>query len=380
MNDRESRVKLLHEAARERILVIGGPYGTYLHGRDLTPDDYGGALYEGCPEQLNVTRPDVIEDDAPRLSRSRRRHHHDQHASAAGSIVLAEYGLQDRVARAERGGRAASRARPPTPFSTPARPRWVDGQPGPDDEVALRHRRHHLRRADRDLPRLGAGARRRRRRHAACSRRRTTRAPSRPALIGIERAVRRARLPRCRSWSPATIELTGTMLAGQSAEALATSLMHADLLTLGLNCSTGPEFMTDHMRGLAEIDGVRHVVLAERRPARRRRQLQRDAAADGGRARALRRQRLAEHRRRLLRHDVRPHRAPSPQMVDGKTPRVAPKHTPHAVLRHRLRRSDRRQPAADRRRAHERGRLAQVQAPHHARRSTKRRPRSRASR
>ena len=59
MNDRESRVKLrqgrLYEAARERVLVIGGPYGTYIHGRDLTPDDYGGALYDGCPEQLNVT-------------------------------------------------------------------------------------------------------------------------------------------------------------------------------------------------------------------------------------------------------------------------------------------------------------------------------------
>ena len=46
-----------------------------------------------------------------------------------------------------------------------------------------------------------------------------------------------------------TIEQTGTMLAGQTAEALAASLMHADLFSLGLNCSTGPEFMTDHLRG-----------------------------------------------------------------------------------------------------------------------------------
>ena len=28
--------------------------------------------------------------------------------------------------------------------------------------------------------------------------------------------------------------------------------MHADLLSLGLNCSTGPEFMTDHLRSLAD--------------------------------------------------------------------------------------------------------------------------------
>ena len=45
-----------------------------------------------------------------------------------------------------------------------------------------------------------------------------------------------------------TIEAMGTMLAGQTAEAFATSVMHADLFSLGLNCATGPEFMTDHIR------------------------------------------------------------------------------------------------------------------------------------
>jgi 5-methyltetrahydrofolate--homocysteine methyltransferase len=49
----------------------------------------------------------------------------------------------------------------------------------------------------------------------------------------------------------ATIESTGTMLAGQDVEALAVSLAHRDLLYLGLNCATGPAFMTDHVRTLA---------------------------------------------------------------------------------------------------------------------------------
>ena len=44
----------------------------------------------------------------------------------------------------------------------------------------------------------------------------------------------------------------GTMLAGQGVEALINSLQHFDLLYLGLNCATGPEFMTDHIRTLAE--------------------------------------------------------------------------------------------------------------------------------
>ncbi|MGB6848365.1 MAG: homocysteine S-methyltransferase family protein, partial [Thermoanaerobaculia bacterium] len=50
-----------------------------------------------------------------------------------------------------------------------------------------------------------------------------------------------------------TIEATGTMLAGQDAEALAVSLLHADLFYLGLNCATGPELMSEHLRTLSEL-------------------------------------------------------------------------------------------------------------------------------
>ena len=48
-----------------------------------------------------------------------------------------------------------------------------------------------------------------------------------------------------------TIEPMGTLLAGQAIDALAASLAHFDLLYVGLNCATGPEFMTDHLRTLS---------------------------------------------------------------------------------------------------------------------------------
>ena len=51
----------------------------------------------------------------------------------------------------------------------------------------------------------------------------------------------------------ATIEPMGTMLAGQGVEALWASLDHLKLLSLGLNCATGPEFMTDRIRTLASL-------------------------------------------------------------------------------------------------------------------------------
>src|SRR6266704_367507 len=50
-----------------------------------------------------------------------------------------------------------------------------------------------------------------------------------------------------------SIETMGTMLAGQSVEAVYVSVAERDLFAIGLNCATGPDFMTDHLRSLAEI-------------------------------------------------------------------------------------------------------------------------------
>src|SRR5258707_3582575 len=54
-------------------------------------------------------------------------------------------------------------------------------------------------------------------------------------------------------WLPS--EQRGTMLAGQTVEAMWASLRHAKPLAFGMNCATGPEFMTDHIRTLSQITG-----------------------------------------------------------------------------------------------------------------------------
>ena len=50
-----------------------------------------------------------------------------------------------------------------------------------------------------------------------------------------------------------TIETMGTLLAGQDIEAFYTSFAHRDLLWIGMNCATGPEFMRDYVRTLSQI-------------------------------------------------------------------------------------------------------------------------------
>ena len=249
MTTREARTKRLRELLRERILVIGGPYGTYIHGRDLTAEDYGGAQYDGCPEQLNVTRPDVIAD-AHRGYLEAGADIITTNTFGGGSIVLAEYGLQDRVHELNQAAAELS-VRIAREFETPDRPRFSAGNLGPTTKsLSLTGGITFEGMSDvyygwaKGLVAGGVDL-------LVLETQNDTRT-IKAALIGIERLWDEVgyRLPVVVS---ATIELTGTMLAGQGAEALATSLAHADLLALGLNCSTGPEFMTDHVRSLAGL-------------------------------------------------------------------------------------------------------------------------------
>ncbi len=72
------------------------------------------------------------------------------------------------------------------------------------------------------------------------------------ATIGINRAFEELDtvLPVMIS---GTIEPMGTTLAGQSIEAFYISIEHIKPLSVGLNCATGPEFMTDHIRSLSDL-------------------------------------------------------------------------------------------------------------------------------
>src|SRR5215831_20315720 len=45
---------------KERIIVFDGAMGTNLHAQDLTVDDYGGPQFEGCPENLLISKPDAV--------------------------------------------------------------------------------------------------------------------------------------------------------------------------------------------------------------------------------------------------------------------------------------------------------------------------------
>ncbi len=240
---------VLAGAFADRILVFDGAMGTMIQARDLSAEDFGGAHLEGCNEGLNLTRPDIVKEI------------HEAYLDAGADCistntfgcapyVLAEYGLADRchdiALAAARLARAAADSR-----STAERRRFVLGAMGPGtrtitvtggitfDEVLDAYYRQARALIEGGVDTLLL---------ETCQDTLNVKA----AAIGVRRAMSEAgrTLPLMVS---GTIEPMGTMLAGQGVDALYASLEHLDLFSVGLNCATGPEFMTDHLRSLGEI-------------------------------------------------------------------------------------------------------------------------------
>ncbi len=247
--DNTHRIDALKSSLKERILIIDGAMGTSIQDRGLGPDDFGGLAYEGCNEYLVVTRPDVIEgihqeflDAGADII--------ETNTFGATSVVLEEYGLAHEAKRLNREAAQLAR-RAADEAGRAGKLRFVAGSMGPTTKTisvtggvtfealagAYRQQAAGLMEGGADLLLLETGQ---------------DTLNIKAGLEGIDLAF--SELGRSIPVAvQGTIEPMGTLLAGQDAEAFYTSLAHRDLLWIGLNCATGPEFMTDHIRTLAGL-------------------------------------------------------------------------------------------------------------------------------
>lgn len=229
----------------ERILVLDGAMGTEIFKRNPTADDFGGPQQDGCPEVLNVTRPDWI------------REIHTSYLAAgadavetntfgANPLVLAEYGLAERTEElneaAVRLARAACDAAPG--------PRFVVGSVGPGTRLLSLGQidystlyQSYLKQMNgllsggvdvvlietcQDLGQMKLAVR---------------------AARDAMRTQRRS----CPIWVQATMETMGTTLTGSDVQAILTSLEPLAIQALGFNCGTGPDEMAPHVQALARL-------------------------------------------------------------------------------------------------------------------------------
>jgi len=238
------------EAARRRVVIFDGAMGTSLQLADLSADDYGGPALEGCSEAVVLTRPDVVSE----IHRSFLDVGVDvveTNAFGAFSVVLAEYGLQDRVEEINlTAARLAREAADDAAAADPeGRPRWVAGNLGPGTRFPTLGQIPYLELRD------------------AYEEQATALVKGGVDLLMVEtvydllqakaaiNAAKRAMVAAGRRVPiqvQVTIELTGRMLPGTEIGAALSALdpMRPDVI--GLNCATGPAEMGEAVRYLSQ--------------------------------------------------------------------------------------------------------------------------------
>src|SRR5215216_552364 len=237
----------LLDTLKERIIVFDGAMGTNLQVQNLSLDDFGGPRFEGCNENLLVTRPDAVEKvhagfldvgcDVVETN------------SFNGTPVdFAEYDIGDKaydmnVLAAQLAKRVAS------DYSTKDKPRWVAGSMGPGRKlptlghISFKELRDAYTVQARGLPDGGVDLLI----VETCQDVLQTKAAL-AAIFGHFKETRR-RVPVI---AQVTIEVFGTMLNGTEISAALTALTPFPIDVVGMNCVTGPKHMTESIRYICD--------------------------------------------------------------------------------------------------------------------------------
>ncbi|WP_394426022.1 methionine synthase [Streptomyces sp. SGAir0957] len=250
VDEGRARVAALRDALATRVVVADGAMGTMLQEREPTLDDF--QQLEGCNEVLNVTRPDIV------------RSVHEAYFAVgvdcvetntfgANHAALGEYEISERAHElSEAGARIAREVADAFTDSTGQR-RWVLGSIGPGTKLpTLGHTTYDVLRDgfQRNAEGLLSGG-------ADALLVETTQdlLQTKAALIGARRAMDAlgADTPLICSLA---FETTGTMLLGSEIGAALTALEPLGIDLIGLNCSTGPAEMTEHLRHLARHSSI----------------------------------------------------------------------------------------------------------------------------
>ncbi len=232
---------------KEKVIVFDGAMGSNLQSQSLTIEDWGGANFENCSENLLYTRPDAIEQvhvgflevgcDVI-----------ETNSFGGGTVVLQEFGIADKAYDVNK--LAASFAKNiANQYSTKAKPRFVAGSIGPGTKLpTLGHIGYRdLKQAYVDQVRglYDGGVD-------------MFVVETCQDLLQIKAALsaifdffaeNKVRIPVI---TQVTIETFGTMLNGTEISAALTALEPFPIDVIGMNCGTGPKQMADSLRYLCE--------------------------------------------------------------------------------------------------------------------------------
>ncbi len=240
------------DALQDRVLIFDGAMGTNLQLMNLTAEQFGGERTKGCNDYLVITYPQAVEA----VHRSFLDVGVDvieTNTFRANRITLGEYGLAARVNEINRAAAQLAR-RLADEYSAGGQPRFVAGSIGPSgklpsmndpemsnitfDDLAdvFREQVVGLIQGGVDLLLIETSQ---------------DILEVKAAIDGVQRAFAEtgARLPL---QVQVTLDTTGRMLLGTDIAGVLAILDGLPIDVIGLNCSTGPDYMREPIRYLGE--------------------------------------------------------------------------------------------------------------------------------
>jgi 5-methyltetrahydrofolate--homocysteine methyltransferase len=244
------------DALESKIMVFDGAMGTSLQNQNLTVEQFGGEKFSGCNDYLVISFPQAVEI----VHRSFLEIGVDVIETCtfrANRLTLGEYGLGDRVT--EINTAAAKLARKcADEFSTPSAPRFVAGSIGPSGKLPSMN--------DPELSNVSFDELK----SIFCEQAiglieggvdllliETSQdiLEAKAVILGIEEAFQQTKvyLP---IQAQVTLDTTGRMLLGTDISAVLAILEDLPIDVIGLNCSTGPDFMREPISYLGQYSSL----------------------------------------------------------------------------------------------------------------------------
>ena len=253
--DLTPRAQELMTALDERVVIADGAMGTMLQDRKPSLEDFEG--HEGCNEVLNRTRPDIVKEV------------HDAYFETGIDCVetntfganwsnLSDYGIDDQIEELASLGAQIARQSADSFTEKDGKPRWVLGSMGPGTKLpSLGHTTYQHLKDTFALQAKGlilGGA------DAFMVETSQDLLQTKAAVNACKQAVvdTGIRLP---IFVEVTVETTGTMLMGSEIGAALTTLEPLGIDMIGLNCATGPQEMSEHLRQLSKHSRIPVMVM-----------------------------------------------------------------------------------------------------------------------
>ncbi len=240
------------EALADHVVVFDGAMGTSVQACQLGPIDFGGETLNGCNDYLVITRPAVVESiHTSFLAAGAEAIETDTFRS--NRITMREYGLQDRILEINQAAAAVARRTADRFARDTGLPRFVAGSIGPSgllpstndptlSNITFEELADVFREQSVGLIQGGADL--------LLIETQQDILETKAAVHGAWRAFEETGI-RIPLQVQITLDTSGRMLLGTDIAAALTTLECLPVVdVIGLNCSTGPDYMREPVRYL----------------------------------------------------------------------------------------------------------------------------------